>query len=172
MPITEQNREESINFMNAMYKVFDILDNVAPLIGDNNYLQLCNALKIINENRSRETIIRHIEVVREQIRNNPVVLNHQARIRMKTKTKNEMITDAEKLKRGWEVCHKCDRLVKNISHHQSSDVCKRTAESKILTHRSNSITTNKYTHAIFTLRGIFINYNGFKYYMNLIKNKI
>jgi hypothetical protein len=148
MPITEENQKESIDFMNALNDMLEIIDNIAPLISDNNYLQLCNGLKKLNDNKSRETIIRYIEVVRERVRNNPVVQNHQARTRMKTKTKNEMITDAEKLKRGWKVCSKCDRLVLNISSHQYSDVCKRTTESKKLTYKSNSITTNNYTNWI------------------------
>ena len=172
MPITADNKRESIEFMNALNDMIEIIDNIAPLISDNNYLQLCNGLKRLNENKSKETIIQYIEVVRERVRNNPVVQNHQARTRMKTKTKSEMITDAEKLKRGWKVCSKCDRLVLNLSSHQYSDVCKRTTESKKLTYKSNTLTTNNYTNAIHRLRAIFINYNGFKYYMKFIKNKI
>jgi len=172
MPITAENQRESIDFMNALNDMLEIIDNIAPLISDNNYLQLCNGLKKLNDNKSKETIIRYIEVVRERVRNNPVVQNHQSRTRMKTKTKNEMLTDAEKLKRGWKVCSKCDRLVLNISSHQYSDVCKRTTESKKLTHKSNSIITNKYTNAIYRLRAVFIKYDGFKYYMKFIKNKI
>lgn len=172
MPITTENQRESIDFMNALNDMLEIIDNIAPLISDNNYLQLCNGLKKLNDNKSKETIIQYIEVVRQRISNNPVVQNHQARTRMKTKTKNEMITDAEKLKRGWKVCFKCDRLVLNLSSHQYSDVCKRTTESKKLTHKSNSITTNNYTNAIHRLRAVFIKYDGFKYYMKFIKNKI
>ena len=172
MPITTENQRESIDFMNALNDMLEIIDNIAPLISDNNYLQLCNGLKKLNDNKSKETIIRYIEVVRERVRNNPVVQNHQARTRMKTKTQSEMLTDAEKLKRGWKVCCKCDRLVLNISSHQYSDVCKRTTESKKLTHKSNSITTDKYTNAIYRLRAVFIKYDGFKYYMKFIKNKI
>ncbi len=172
MPITEEKQKESINFMNALNDMLEIIDNIAPLISENNYLQLCNGLKKLNDNKSKETIIEYIEVIRQRISNNPVVQNHQARTRMKTKTKNEMLTDAEKLKRGWKVCGKCDRLVLNISSHQYSDVCKRTTESKKLTYKSNSITTNKYTNAIHRLRAVFIRYDGFKNYMKFIKNKI
>jgi len=172
MPITEQNQKESIDFMNALNDMLEIIDNIAPLISENNYLQLCNGLKKLNDNKSKETIIQYIEVVRERVRNNPVVQNHQARTRMKTKTKNEMLTDAEKLKRGWKICPKCDRIVLDITSHQYSDVCKRTTESKKLTHKSNSITTDNYTNAIHRLRAVFIKYDGFKYYMKFIKNKI
>jgi len=172
MPITEEKQKESIEFMNALNDMLEIIDNIAPLISENNYLELCNGLKKLNDNKSKETIIQYIEVVRERIRNNPVVQNHQARTKMKTKTKSEMLTDAEKLKRSWKVCGKCDRLVLNISSHQYNDVCKRTTESKKLTYKSNSITTNKYTNAIHRLRAVFIRYDGFKNYMKFIKNKI
>jgi hypothetical protein len=67
--------------------MLEIIDNIAPLISDNNYLQLCNGLKKLNDNKSKETIIQYIEVVRERIRNNPVVQTHQTRtlkVRYKT----------------------------------------------------------------------------------------
>tara|TARA_R110000824_G_scaffold1467_2_gene7360 strand:- start:432 stop:950 length:519 start_codon:yes stop_codon:yes gene_type:complete len=172
MPITEENKIESIAFINALNDMLEIIDNIAPLITDNNYLQLCNNLKILNDNNSKETLIQYVEVIRTRIRNNAVVQNQEARTRMKCKTKNEMLTDAEKLKRGWKVCYKCDRIVLNIHTHHYSDVCKRTTESKKLTFKSNSITTDKYISAIHILRAIFISYNGYKYYMKFIKNRI
>ena len=172
MPITAENHRESVEFMNALNDMLEIIDNIAPLISDNNYLQLCNGLKKLNDNKSKETIIQYIEVVRDRVRNNRLVQNYERRTRMKIKTKDEMLTDAEKLKRGWSVCSKCDRLVLDINSHQFTDVCKRTTESKRLTHKSNSITTNNYTNAIHRLRAVFIKYNGFKYYMNYVKNNI
>ena len=42
MPITLENQRESIDFMNALNDMLEIIDNIAPLISDNNYLQLCN----------------------------------------------------------------------------------------------------------------------------------
>lgn len=172
MPITAENQRQSIEFMNALNDMLEIIDNIAPLISDNNYLQLCNGLKKLNDNKSKETIIQYIEVVRDRVRNNRVVQNYERRTRMKIKTKGEMLTDAEKLKCGWIICSKCDRLVLDINSHQFTDVCKRTAESKRLTHKSNTLITDKYTNAIYRLRAVFINYNGFKYYMNYVKNNI
>ena len=172
MPITQDKKKESDDFMEVLNDMIEIIDNIAPLISDNNYLQLCNGLKKFYDNKSKETMIRYIEVVRERVRNNQIVQNHQSRTRMKVKTNNQMLTDAEKLKRGWNVCEKCDRIVLDISSHQYSDVCKRTTESKKLTHKSKSITTDKYIYVIHKLRGVFIKYNGFKYYMKFIQNKI
>jgi len=172
MPITAENQRESIEFMNALNDMLEIIDNIAPLISDNNYLQLCNGLKKLNDNKSKETIIQYIEVIRDRVRNNRVVQNYEKRTRMKTKTKGEMLTDAEKLKRGWCVCKKCDRLVLDLPSHEFTDVCKRTAESKKLTHKSEGIDTSKETNMIHRLRAVFINYDGFKQNMKFIKNKI
>jgi len=173
MPITAINQNESIAFMNALNDMLEVLDNIAPLITDNNYLILCNGLKTLNDNKSnKETVIQYIEVVRERVRNNRIVQNHNSRINMKIKTQQDMLTDAVKLKSGWKVCNKCDRLVLDISNHQYRDVCKRTNESKKLSHNSGSLITDKYTNVIYRLRPVFIKYDGFKYYMKFIKNKI
>lgn len=172
MPITQENKTESQNFMDALNNMLEIIDAISPLISDNNYLELCNNLKKLNDNKSRGEIIQYIEVVRETIENNPVVRHHRARTKMKTKTKTEMLSDAEKIKRGWKICPNCDRLVLNISNHQYTDVCKRTAETKKLSHNCNVLQTDKYAIIIHKLRAIFIEYDGFKYYMKMIKNKI
>ena len=172
MPISQENKTESENFMDALNNMLEIIDAISPLISDNNYLQLCNNLKKLNDNKTRGEVIQYIEVVRETVENNPVVRQHRARSRMKVKTQTEMLSDAEKIKRGWKICPNCDRLVLNISNHQYSDVCKRTAETKKLSHRCNLLQTDKYTIIIHKLRAVFIKYEGFKWGMKFIKNKI
>jgi hypothetical protein len=139
---------------------------------DNNYLQIANNLKILNDIKSKQTVIQYIETARETIINNPIVSNHNARIKMKVKSKMEMLTDAQKIKKGWKICSKCDRLVRNMCEHQYTDVCKRTNESKKLTHKCNSVITDNYMNSIHILRGIFLNYKGFSKNMLKIKNAI
>jgi len=172
MTITEANKKESVDFINALNNILEIVDNLSQTIGDNNYLEISNNLKILYENRGKEELIRYIEVARERVVNNPIVSSHTARIKMKVKSKTEMLTDAQKLKKGWKVCPKCDRLIRNMSEHNFTDVCKRTNESKKITLKCNSVITDNYMNSIHRLRGIFINYNGFKRNMIVIKNGI
>ena len=40
MPITEENKNESIAFINALNDMLEIIDNIAPLITDNNYINI------------------------------------------------------------------------------------------------------------------------------------
>lgn len=162
MSITANNKKESVDFMNTLNNMLEIIDNIAPLITDNNYLQLCNGLKNLNDTKSKETVIQYIETVREQVRTNRLVQTHQTRTKMKVKTNKEKLCDAEKLKKGWKVCSKCDRLVICIGEHQFSDVCKRINETKKLTHKSMDIDTAKKTTVIHKIRAVIIKYNGFK----------
>ena len=62
-----ENQTESSEFMNALNDMLEIIDNIAPLISDNNYLQLCNGLKKLNDNKSKEPSS-SMEVVRDQVR--------------------------------------------------------------------------------------------------------
>ena len=170
MPITEENQKVSIEFMNALNDMLEIIDNIAPLIGDNNYLQLCNNLKKLNENNSKETIIEYIEVVRERVRNNTIVRSQQRRANMKVKD-NRILTDAEKLKNGWHICNRCDRLVLNLREHSWTDVCIRTHLTKKVSSSSYPDVEN-FIRVIHILRAIFLKYEGYKYYMKLIKKAL
>jgi hypothetical protein len=170
MPITEANKKESVEFMEALTAMLEIIDNIAPLIGDGNYLQLCNNLKKLNENNTKETVIQYIEVVRERVRNNVIVRNQERRANMKVKD-NRILTDAEKLKNGWCICNRCDRLVLNLREHNFTDVCIRTHLTKKVSSSSYPDVEN-FIRIIHILRAIFLKYQGYKYYMKLIKKAL
>ena len=170
MPITEANKKQSVEFMEALNSMLEIIDNIAPLIGDGNYLQLCNNLKKLNENNTKESVIQYIEVVRERVRNNVIVRNQERRANMKVKD-NRILTDAEKLKNGWCICNRCDRLVLNLREHNFTDVCIRTHLTKKVSSSSYPEVEN-FIRIIHILRAIFLKYQGNKYYMKLIKNAL
>lgn len=175
MPIAEEKKIESVEFIAILNDMLEIIDNIAPLINENNYLQLCNNLKRLNDNdytKSVKVITEYITVVRERVIRNRVVALHNKRIRMKTLSREDVFTDEEKLKKGWSICPKCDRIVLNITEHQFTDVCKRTEQSKKISYKCPTQKTDKYTYLVCRLRAIFIRYEGYKYYMKLIKNKI
>lgn len=170
MPITEANKKESVEFMEALNSMLEIIDNIAPLIGDGNYLQLCNNLKKLNENNTKETVIQYIEVVRERVRNNVIVRNQERRANMKVKD-NRILTDAEKLKNGWNICNRCNRLVLNLREHSFTDVCIRTNLTKNVS-SSTFTDVENFIRIIHILRAIFLKYQGYKYYMKLIKKAL
>ena len=176
MSIGTQSKKESVEFMNTLNDMLEIIDGVSLLISDNNYLQLCNGLKKLHDFQNKEDVVRYIEIVRERVRANPTVLSQAARAKMKTKSALENKSDAEKIKSGrYQVCPKCDRLVvkkSGLSSHQYTDVCKRTYETKKVTHKSPTLITDTLTELICRLRGIFLNYNGFKYYPKMIRLKL
>jgi len=174
MTISQIAKTESEDFITALNKILEIVDSLSTVIGDNNYLEIANNLKILFNNKpaTKEVLIQYIEVARSRVANNPVVATHDARVRMKVKTKTEMLTDAQKLKSGYKICPKCDRLVRHISNHQFTDVCKRTNESKKVSQKTKLITTDNYMNTIHLIRGIFLNYNGFKRNMLQIKKSI
>ena len=167
--ISPANKQESKDFMNALNDMLEIIESIAPLITDNNYLLLFNGLKKLNDNAKKEEVIRYIEVVVARAREDRVVSTHQKRIKMKEKDPAIMLSDADKLKRGWKICERCDRLVKDVKDHQFTEVCKRIKDTKLLTFRSKTLTTNVYANYIHRLRAIFIEYEGFKYWMKVIK---
>lgn len=171
MVISAENKRESEQFMATLNDLLEIIDAIAPLITDNNYLQLCNGLKKLNDNPLvvRESVIEYIEVVRERVRHNRVVNQHQKRSRMKEMRPDLMLSDAYKLKNGWSVCERCDRIVIDVKGHQFSDICKSIKDTKRLTFSSKKLSTNDYSNSIKRLRAVFINYEGFKYWMNVIK---
>tara|TARA_R110002012_G_C11631381_1_gene609842 strand:+ start:48 stop:569 length:522 start_codon:yes stop_codon:yes gene_type:complete len=173
MPITVEEKKKSVEFMNILNDILDIVDNVKELITDDNYLKLCNSLKLLNDNHSnKEVVVQYIERVRERVRTNAIVRNHNSRCNMKVKSRGEMLDDAEKLKRGWVVCNKCDRLVLDIRSHRFTDVCKRIQETKKLTQNSKTLDTSDKTKVIGLIRKVIIEYEGFNPRMNWLKSKI
>jgi len=176
--ISSDELKKSSEFNNIIFELLDIIDNIATRIDDNEYLKICNNLKKLKDNnditdnkmaqlRFRE----YITTITERVNNNSVILRHRQREQMKVRTATEMKTDAQKLKDGWVRCKKCDRLVvkEYFNKHQYSDVCVRIAETKKLSKKLNKKNTARYNDAITKIRGVILNYEGFK--LKMIKSK-
>jgi hypothetical protein len=85
---------------------------------------------------------------------------------------NRILTDAEKLKNGWKICNRCDRLVLNLGEHKFTDVCIRTHLTKKVSSSSSNIEVESIIRIITILKAIFLKYEGYKYYMKLIKKAL
>jgi hypothetical protein len=170
--ITADNKKESEEFITALSDMLEIIDTIAPLITDNNYLLLCNGLKKLNDLKSKDVLIRYIEVVRERVATNQIVQNQRKRSKMKIKTQRDIYSTEYKLKNGWTMCKNCDRLVMDIHAHRFTSVCKQTNDSKKMSASTSSVDTTKYNAVIYKLRAVFCRYDGFKRNMNFIKSKM
>jgi hypothetical protein len=81
---------------------------------------------------SSRSIIQQIHQLIVTVRENEVTQVHECRAFLRIRPKYVELTDTEKLKCGWCCCPACDQLVRNMSRHRGSDVCRRTKESKKL----------------------------------------
>ena len=128
--ITAENKNNAIEFTKRLTDLLDFVESVIPYIKENEYLKACNNLKVLNDLREHNTIIRYVEVIRENIRNTNIVQEQFKRTKMKVKSNDVIFNDAYKLTHGWTCCPKCDRIIKDISNHNYTDVCIRTYDSK------------------------------------------
>tara|TARA_R110002124_G_scaffold155159_1_gene322298 strand:- start:4 stop:498 length:495 start_codon:yes stop_codon:yes gene_type:complete len=156
--ITTENKNNAISFTNSLNDLLDFVESVIPHIKENEYLKACNNLKVLNDLREHNTIIRYIEVIRQNIRNTNVFQEQDRRTRMKVKPAAVIFNDAHKLTHGWFCCSKCDRIVKDISNHQYSDVCIRTYDSKKVSSSTRKQTTTDIMILIHKLRSWYKKY--------------
>jgi hypothetical protein len=121
----------SIEFTNSLHNILNLLDTITDLLPEGIYLQICNELKLANSNANkRQVIVQYIDVERQRINNNPIVVHHIKMSRPDRK-KLQKRTDAQKLANGWKMCHHCNRLVTNLWRHQNeTDVCSRVERVK------------------------------------------
>jgi hypothetical protein len=102
----------------------------------------------------------------QNLRIDDVVRQHERRARMKVNDKdtNIQLSDAFKLKNGWVCCRKCDRIVKDVLDHQSTDVCKRTYRTKKLSQDAKVVETSDMATLIHHIRAWAIKWNRPKFY--------
>ena len=155
MSITPQKKEESQKFITALNTLLEFIEKALPFINENDYLIAMNSLKTLNDNREQISIT-HITQIIQSVRTNPVVITHNKRRGMKIKTNHEHLTDADKLKKGWKICPKCNRLLMDLDEHQRTDVCKRTTDTKKMSAKVGSSITTKYTNIVYKIRAWLI----------------
>ena len=156
--ITAENKNKAVSFTNSLNDLLDFVESVVPYIKENEYLTACNNLKVLNELREHNTIIKYVEVIRENIRNTTIAKEQFKRTRMTVKSDDVIFSDAHKLTHGWSCCPKCDRIVKDISNHQYTDVCIRTYDSKKISSSGRKQTTNDVMIIIHKLRSWYKKY--------------
>jgi hypothetical protein len=156
--ITAEHKDNAISFTNSLNDLLDFVESVLPYIKENEYLNACNNLKVLNDMRG-QNVIQYVEVIRQNIRNTNVFQEQVRRTRMKVKSKGVIFNDAYKLTHGWSCCPKCDRIVMDISNHQYTDVCIRTYDSKKISSSGRKYTTSDIMILIHKLRSWYNKYN-------------
>ena len=152
MSIRAIEQEKSVEFTEAIYAVLEFCEEAAKHLPEGKFIKVCEKLKIICD----EPSITHITEIVERVRRNEILRNHERRTRMKVKDDSIKLSDADKLKKGWKCCPKCDRIVLDINSHQFTDVCVRTADSKKVSATWSDALTSKEMSAIHKLRAIRI----------------
>jgi hypothetical protein len=113
----------SVELIKSLHNIMNLLDNITDVLPEGIYIQLCNELKIANSNASKETLIQYIQVERERITNNPIVVHHERMTRAERK-KRRVLDNATKLKNGYKMCPNCNKIVLNLWRHQhQTQIC-------------------------------------------------
>lgn len=161
MAISKFEQEKSLAFTSALNELLEFVEEVLPHINEGQYLQACNNLKALNDNRS---VIQHVERLMETVRQNEVTRAHERRTLMPIRPEFVELSDAEKLKRGWRCCPSCDRLVRSVTQHRKSDVCRRTKESKMLSVTAADSNVDNMMVLIHKIRAWAVKTHRYKFY--------
>jgi len=154
MPISKYEKEKAEAFTNSLNSILELVETLVGVIGEGNYLEIANHLKILHDNKSenevrqiiQETIITQVQRVR----------TNETYVRIEKRSKMEIIADRlteearrAKLKKSVR-CEKCDRMVlKNyLPTHEKSIICSAIHNTKKLTCKLSNTKVNKYHDAI------------------------
>ena len=129
MPITEQEQQKSNEFMKALNNILWIVENLLDKIEEKTYLDICENLKTLNDNKE----INIIQVI-ETVRANPIVRTHRNRTTL-------ALIDRSKLLRKTEICPLCDTEVKYIKLHMGTRKCVHIQKTKKLSALSQKLNT-------------------------------
>lgn len=155
----------SVGFINSLHNIMNLLDTITEILPEGIYLQICNELKIANTNANnltaQEVFIQYIEVERERIRTNPIVVHHTKMTKQMRKTR-KVLNDEEKLKSGWVMCKKCNRLVLNLWRHQNqTQVCGFVEDIKEVVVIKKKSDIKEFMLNMNKFKSVIINYEGF-----------
>lgn len=142
MPITEQEQQKSTEFMTALNNILWIVENLLDKIEEKTYLDICENLQILNDNKEIN-IIQVIETVRE----NPIVRTHRNR------TTLSLIDRSKQLKKT-QICPLCDTEVKYIKLHMGTRKCVHIQKTKKLSALSQKMNTKNIYFMTEKLRGM------------------
>ena len=120
MPISRQEQEKSIVFMNSLNKILEIIDELSNAIPEGKYLEICDNLKKLNDNKTIQEII-------IEFQENPIVRQQRNRITMGLIPPNNVRESILKKR-----CPYCDTEVSHLSSHQNREKCKNIRRTKRL----------------------------------------
>tara|TARA_R110002020_G_scaffold417643_2_gene626819 strand:- start:32 stop:511 length:480 start_codon:yes stop_codon:yes gene_type:complete len=154
--VSIEEKTKSRQFVDALGDVMDIIEEVKEYIPEGAYLHICNKLKISYDFKD------YINNKINELRTNPVVQEHTRRMNRPT-LRRHLLTDAEKLKKGWKLCPKCDRLVLDLQSHKARNICAEINDTKKLSANTGKSQTNDLAKAVALV-------HKFRYKKGLIRN--
>jgi hypothetical protein len=141
MSVSLEEKQKSIKFIEALENIMGVLDELKEHIPEGAYLTICNNLKI------QYDLKEYITDVLTTMAKDKVVKEHIARSKRKERQK-PVLTDAEKLQKGWVICNRCDRLVLDLTGHQERDICNKIKTTKRLSATTGKEETSEYHRTI------------------------
>jgi len=123
-PIMADSYNKAKNFMDALNELLYIIESI-PDLKDGDYLNACNALKKLNDNKT---------IIIKRVRETAVVVEQTERV-ARARRARVRIDDEERIQRGIaERCSKCERVISkrpdqengvgiNILAHKERDIC-------------------------------------------------
>lgn len=161
MPISEKQKELSVNFINALTKILDIVDEISQHIPEGKYVEIMKQLKI-SHNSNGELM--------DTIRNAVCEINNTEQVRTARRQAEMTVIIPKPVKTKFKhICPLCDTRVLNIKEHQASNKCSEIQKTKKLSAKSGKEETNKISFMkdkIFNIECWLEHYH----YKQLIKN--
>ncbi len=139
--VSFEEKVKSRQFVNALTNLMDIVEAVKDSIPEGAYLHICNNLKITYDFKD------YINDTVQELRQNAVVQEHTARMNRPT-LRRRLLTDAEKLAKGYKLCPNCDRLVLDLVSHKARNICHEINDTKRLSASSGQTQTNDLAKAV------------------------
>ncbi len=152
MPISTTEQEKSIIFMNSLNKILEIIDDLSAVVPEGKYLEICDNLKILNDNKGIKEII-------IEFQNNPIVRQHRNR-------SNMTVLGERPKKQIKPRCPDCDTAVLNIALHKKTMKCKLIKKTKKLSAFSGKLETKN----IYNLAEVLKCFNLNTYHTDIISN--
>tara|TARA_R110000803_G_C11754285_1_gene292955 strand:+ start:40 stop:516 length:477 start_codon:yes stop_codon:yes gene_type:complete len=152
MPISTYEQEKSKIFMESLNKILEIIEELCNVVPEGKYLEICNNLKILNDNKGIKEII-------IEFQNNHIVRQHRQRTTMcllGERPKNRILPR----------CPDCDTQVGNIALHKKTMKCKLIKKTKKLSAFSGKLDTKNIYNMVEVLK--CIGYNT--YYTDIISS--
>ena len=155
----------SVGFINSLHNIMNLIDTITELLPEGIYLQICNELKLANSNANnltaQQVFIQYVEVERERIRTNPIVVHHTKMSKQQRKARR-ILDDEQKLKTGWTMCNKCNRLVRNLWRHQTqTQVCGFVEDIKEVVIIRKEVDIKDFMLNMNKFKSFILNYQGF-----------